>query len=305
MNARERNANHELWELAEMLSDRFIQRQDLFACQLQDGRYVCNHLPYKPSLMVSHLKGGITLGVYILDSNSLTRFTVIDIDDEMGFELVKDMSRDLLAKDIANYLETSRRGGHMWLFFREGIPGEKARGFGLGLLDTYNIKAEVFPKQNRLSQGPGSLIRMPFGIHRKTGERYGFISPIGEPLGSCEQQIKLLTNPQRVPNEAIELYQKKRSYRKEFKRERFENVSLLDFISQYVDLRPIASGALGLCPFHQDLVPSFGVNAVGNYWHCFAGCGGGDIVSFWMKFRSISYQEAVKELANMLKTDQK
>jgi hypothetical protein len=290
----------EQWLLAENLSRQFIQRQDLFACQLKDGRYVCNHLPYRPSLMVSHLKGGITLGAYVLDNQSLARFTVVDADEDMGFELVKDMSRDLLAKDIPNYLETSRRGGHMWLFFREGIPGENARGFGLGLLDIYNIKAEIFPKQNRLSQGPGSLIRIPFGIHRKTGERYGFISPSGEPLGSFEQQIELLANPRTVPEETIEHLQRNKPCQKKIKRERFENISLVDFIGQYVDLRPIASGALGLCPFHQDRVPSFGVNVVGNFWHCFAGCGGGDIISFWMKWQEIDYKEAVKELTELL-----
>jgi hypothetical protein len=193
----------------------------------------------------------------------------------------------------------------MWLFFPEGIPGEKARGLGLGLSETYNIKAEIFPKQNRLSQGPGSLIRMPFGIHRKTGERYSFIYPNGEPLGSYEQQIEILANPRTVPDEAVELYQRKKAYRTAIKRERFVKVSLVDFISQYVDLRQIASGALGLCPFHQDHVASFGVNTEGNYWHCFAGCGGGDIVSFWMKFRGIDYPEAVDELTKLLGAEKK
>ena len=38
------------------------------------------------------------------------------------------------------------------------------------------------------------------------------------------------------------------------------SVTVLEFVSQYVDLKPTASGAVGLCP--------------GNYWDCFAGCGG-------------------------------
>ena len=29
-----------------------------------------------------------------------------------------------------------------------------------------------------------------------------------------------------------------------------------------------------------DLHPSFGVNTEGNYWHCFAGCGGGSVIDF-------------------------
>jgi hypothetical protein len=51
------------------------------------------------------------------------------------------------------------------------------------------------------------------------------------------------------------------------------SVTVLEFVSQYVDLKPTASGAVGLCPFHDDHHPSFGVNTEGNYWNCWAGWG--------------------------------
>jgi hypothetical protein len=63
------------------------------------------------------------------------------------------------------------------------------------------------------------------------------------------------------------------------------SVTVLESVSQYVDLRPMASDAIGLCPFHDDHHPSFGVNAEGNYWHCFAECGGGSAIDFWIKWR--------------------
>jgi DNA primase len=53
------------------------------------------------------------------------------------------------------------------------------------------------------------------------------------------------------------------------------SVTVLEFVSQYVGLKPTASGAIGLCPFHDDHHLSFGINVEGSYWHCFAGCGGG------------------------------
>jgi hypothetical protein len=59
-------------------------------------------------------------------------------------------------------------------------------------------------------------------------------------------------------------------------------------------------GSIGLCPFHDDEHPSFGVNDEGNYWHCFAGCGGGNVIDFWMKYRNCNFMTAVKELAEML-----
>ncbi len=81
---------------------------------------------------------------------------------------------------------------------------------------------------------------------------------------------------------------------------RFKDVPLIDFISQFVELRPMATGAIGLCPFHDDKVPSFGVNKKGNYWNCFAGCGGGDIISFWMKWKQCDFITAVNQLEEVL-----
>jgi hypothetical protein len=296
MNAIERNKEQEVWTIVEMLSLQFIQRWDIHARQLEDGRYICVPQPFRMSLMYLHLRGDITLGAYLLDSKSLAKFIVLDADDEMTFRKLKEMAVDLNNQGIPSYQETSRRGGHLWLFFKELIPGEKAKGFGKGLLKSYGIEAEVYPKQEKLSQGPGSLIRMPFGIHRKSGERYPFYG-----LGNFRQQLEILSHPQTVPMEAIELYQyRKETHHYEGKSERFKDIPLVEFIGQYVDLRPIASGALGLCPFHEDHQPSFGVNAKDNYWHCFAGCGGGDIISFWMKWKNCDFKTAVKDLEEVI-----
>jgi hypothetical protein len=77
------------------------------------------------------------------------------------------------------------------------------------------------------------------------------------------------------------------------------SVTVLEFVSRYVDLKPTASGAVGLCPFHDDHHPSFGVNTESNYWHCFAGCGGGSVIDFWMGWKKCDFTTAVKELAEI------
>jgi len=53
------------------------------------------------------------------------------------------------------------------------------------------------------------------------------------------------------------------------------SVKVLEFVGEYVELKPTVSDAIGLCPSHDDRPPSFEVNVEGNYWHCFAGCGRG------------------------------
>ena len=41
------------------------------------------------------------------------------------------------------------------------------------------------------------------------------------------------------------------------------SVTVLEFVSQYVDLKLTTSGAIGLCPFHDDHHPNFGVDKEG------------------------------------------
>ncbi len=44
-------------------------------------------------------------------------------------------------------------------------------------------------------------------------------------------------------------------------------------MSKYLELPPTGKG---LCPFHDAHRASLSVNIEENYWHCFAGCTGGD-----------------------------
>ncbi len=53
------------------------------------------------------------------------------------------------------------------------------------------------------------------------------------------------------------------------------------------------------CPFHNEKTPSFFINTVTNRWHCFGACGeGGDVISFVMKKNGMTFQQAVRHLAN-------
>lgn len=37
-----------------------------------------------------------------------------------------------------------------------------------------------------------------------------------------------------------------------------------------------------------------------DYWHCFAGCGGGSVIDFWTEWRGCDFGMAVRELAELL-----
>jgi len=187
-------------------------------------------------------------------------------------------------------------------------------------VDTHHISdVEVYPKQDDIGNGLGSLIRLPFGIHRLSGRRYGFYGSDNKPLGSTiREQISSLQSPNFVSKVGFETYIANSSppTTEALSNQLHEttgpvserikaHVSVFEFLSQYVELKPTATGAVGLCPFHNDQHPSLGVNDKENYWHCFAGCGGGSVIDFWSKWREnkgldSSFVDTITELADML-----
>jgi hypothetical protein len=302
----------DLEPMATGLAATFFQRRDLYAKQLEDGSYICIRKPLEISHMIAHLAGKITLGTYVLDPYSQARFIAFDADDGSQFERAIQISRDLANEGVPSYLEESRRGGHLWLFFSSPMSGKEARLFAHRVAERRHLDGvEIFPKQDKLASGPGSLIRLPFGIHRKTGLRYGFITPDHSPLaGSILDQYRILSAPETVPEGFIKskMTDSSSSEKKPvlgdveqptvpLSEKIKASIGVYDFISQYVELSPAGRG---LCPFHVDQHTSFSVNIEKNYWHCFAGCGGGSIIDFWMKKQGCTFTQAVHDLAEIL-----
>jgi hypothetical protein len=302
----------ELEPQAAGLARIFVQRWDLYPRQLDDGSYICIHKLLQPRHLFAHLQGEITLGAYVLDQASQSKFVVLDADTSEQMQKLAHMAVELADQGVPSYLEESRRGGHLWLFFGRPIPGKVARLFGHNLIRRYSLLGiELFPKQDRVKEGPGSLVRLPFGIHRKTGERYGFLDANLQLLApSFSEQILKLRAPEAVPESFLAANQDVQAFvpqkavlhttesLKSTLSERIKgSVSVYDFVCQYVDLSP---NGRGTCPFHEDQHVSFSVNTEKNYWHCFAGCGGGSIIDFWMKYHNCDFNTAIQELAGML-----
>ncbi len=303
----------ELVPLVDVLADQFIQRWDKYPKQLPDGQFITVHAPLNRRMLSDHLRGVETLGAYVLDPESQARFMVFDADDEPNRRRLVALSRVMAQLSCPTYLEASRRGAHLWFFFDEPRPGEAVRMFGHGVMAYFTLSdIELFPKQNVLrDEGPGSLVRLPFGVHKKSGRRYGFYTPDGEPLApTLSAQILALSQPQTVPERLFTHYGEYSAV--ELPPPVFEPVdgvgdrpsdrikaavSCYDFVRQYV---PLSASGRGQCPFHDDQVASFSVNPQDNYWHCFAGCGGGSVIDFWMNWRKADFLTAVAELSEML-----
>jgi len=76
-----------------------------------------------------------------------------------------------------------------------------------------------------------------------------------------------------------------------------ERIDIVDYISQYVELKRNGISYKGLCPFHTEKTPSFMVTPSKKLFHCF-GCGvAGNVITFVMKYNNLSYIDALKVLA--------
>jgi DNA primase len=73
---------------------------------------------------------------------------------------------------------------------------------------------------------------------------------------------------------------------------------IVDFVSQYTQLRPAGRSHKGVCPFHREKTPSFHVDRAKGLFYCF-GCGaGGDLFKFLMMHERYTFPEAVEHVAN-------
>src|SRR5687767_13852676 len=95
--------DEELSRPASVLAERFVQRWDLYPQQLNDGRYVCLHEQLNVGHLYSHLKGDITLGIYLLNKESRVRFVVLDHDAEDGWNYLSMCGARLAELGIPSY----------------------------------------------------------------------------------------------------------------------------------------------------------------------------------------------------------
>jgi DNA primase len=72
---------------------------------------------------------------------------------------------------------------------------------------------------------------------------------------------------------------------------------IVSVVGQFVQLRKAGKNFVGLCPFHGEKAPSFTVSQDKQMFHCFGCKKGGDVFAFWMEYHSLSFPEALKDLA--------
>lgn len=192
------------YNLGEYL-DYFKGREDYIACQGNTHYYPIKSA-LNEDLLLKHIDGIQTLGVYVLTKVSKCNFICIDIDIPKSklsevdfkdpkikfeslkihlFKVINDLTTGL-SFSVNNLLleDTGGRGYHVWIFFEEPIDGSIITQVNEILKVKYDFEFEFFPKQSSLNEERkyGNLIKLPLGLHKKYQQRSNFFTIEGEQI---------------------------------------------------------------------------------------------------------------------------
>jgi len=166
-------------------------------------------------VIIEHLSGRLTAGLYPLMAGDVCRVLACDLDG-------RGWQADALAYlevcsgvGVPAYLERSRSGdgGHLWTFFDAPVPAASARALGTALLrETMALRGEIdlasydrlFPSQDFLpkERAFGNLIGLPLhGGCRREGNTV-FLDPAN--LEPWADQWAFLSSVSRLSPEAVE-----------------------------------------------------------------------------------------------------
>ena len=164
-----------------LLAARCIGRRNDYALQQEDGRYRRVGAAVSLAALSHHVAGVETMGSYVVDERNTCHFAVFDADSLDGLVDLLAVQRRLAADGIDSALEGSRRGGHLRVWFASPLSPALVRRW---LLPYCPDGVEFYPKRDWATwDEPGSLMRVPFGVHRLTGRRYPFLVAAGSGSG--------------------------------------------------------------------------------------------------------------------------
>lgn len=199
-------------DAAQRLFALFAGRTDVYARQWVDGDGKAGYMPVREPLtetvLQAHIRGDQTIGVYLLRADGTVPFLAFDLDirkpalekagenpalmDALRKQVLKDARRicaGFAALNLPVAVEDSgHKGCHIYLFFAGPMRAAHVRKFALAFVKRFgppsdDVQWEIFPKQDAVAEGElGNLIKLPLGIHKKTGRRGLFIDPEGRAM---------------------------------------------------------------------------------------------------------------------------
>lgn len=210
----------------------FSGREDVYARQWYrpaDGRtgYTPVHEPLTPSVIRNHLLGTFTAGVYPIRLDQTATWFAIDLDirrpaldearrDPARATRLRELTRRTGLEILAALRElgldplfenSGYKGRHYWVFLEQPEEAKVLHQCGRLLLARLQrglaaeFALEFFPKQpHRGGKGLGNLIKLPLGVHRRTGYRSLLLDRDGR---AVDRPFELLRNLRRLPRQEL------------------------------------------------------------------------------------------------------
>lgn len=152
------------------------------------------YIPVTDNVIVRHLTGEITVGVYPLLADDRCHFLAVDFDEDTWREDAQAVMQTCRLNDLPAALEISRsgNGAHLWLFFATPVPARDARRLGAALISATCARSRqlkltsydrLFPSQDTMPKGGfGNLIALPLQKHPRDLGRSVFVDENLQPL---------------------------------------------------------------------------------------------------------------------------
>jgi superfamily II DNA or RNA helicase len=174
-------------------------------------------LPVDDQVVLNHLKGKHTIGVYPLLANDTCWFVAADFDETSWKDDVLAFADSCRAMSLPVAIERSRsgNGAHAWFFFVEPISASHARRMvSFILTETMSRRHELsmqsydrlFPSQDTLPKGGfGNLIALPFQREPRQVGNSLFLDENLEPFSWQGQWQFLASVPRLTARSVIDL----------------------------------------------------------------------------------------------------
>ena len=217
----------------EMLIEFFQGREGIHAMESvgPSGHRVFSKVeaPLDTELWRAHLAAEKTLALPMVRTGNTALLGVLDVDiakkalaDQPGgrrpllaraLATALRLRRELEHRGAATLLELSgAKGYHLWVRLAEPVSCFQLRRWLLAVVRAASplpegIRVEEFPNRDRIRpEATGPVIKLPLGVHGKTGRRCHLLDEHGEPLADPFEAIRALphTAPQVITEKARE-----------------------------------------------------------------------------------------------------
>jgi len=187
----------------------FPARNDVYSRWTDEGWRPVRE-PLTGEIVLAGLTGtGPSISGYMIAPGSVSHVLAYDFDTDDGLEQARRLALWMREEGIPAYIETSRRGAHLWCILDEVLPAitirAAARAFlqmsGLPDDDTHieirpgsdHVDAEWHPHVSGavVGTGLGHALRLPMMPHPKTGKRGRMMHATGSPVGTTVAEIIL------------------------------------------------------------------------------------------------------------------